>query len=218
MGDVPQLTSTPANWPFWAGQLFDAHSAYSRMRASMKPEAKLQGFFHYLAVQARDRHAPEPRRAPPPPPGAAVHLVLAVDDAERELSAEVRPELVDRDGKRSLQLSCRLTDAADFPPAPAACRAFILTPGVVQRLCGPEAARGGEAMRRALLDLFAGRGRPDPFETARILAAVPELDGKVDDTGLCRFRAVELPEQAGAVEALPEQTAVVVVIDRPGHA
>jgi len=69
--------------------------------------------------------------------------------------------------------------------------------------------------RRALLRLFGGQGNNDPFETARILAAVPELDGEVDETGFCKFRAVELPEQALNLEGLPEHTAVVIVIDHP---
>jgi hypothetical protein len=222
MGDVPLSTSSPANGPFSAGQLFDAQSVYSRMRASLKPDAKLQGFFHYLAVQAKNRARDEVSR----PPGSAgrtrelqlAPLVLAADDPDQELPAQLWSELADRfGGKRFLQMSFQLKDASRLPAAPAVCRAFFLTPGVVQRLCGPEATRGAETMRRALLEVFAGRGRGDPFETARILAAVPELDGKVDDRGFCKFRPVELPEQAQVLDGLPEHTAVVIVIDRPAR-
>jgi hypothetical protein len=88
---------------------------------------------------------------------------------------------------------------------------------VVERLCGAEAVRSPEATRRALRRLFSGQGNGDPFEAARILAAVPELDGELDETGFCKFRAVELPEQALIVEGLPEQTTVVIAIDRPSH-
>jgi hypothetical protein len=192
------------------------------MRASMKPGAKLRGFFHYLAVLARDQARSEScepvlLRAKTRNVGDA-HLVVGAADPGRDLPADVWSDLADRcGGKRHLVLSFQLRDPASYPPAPAPCRAFLLTPGVVERLCGGEAVCSAEMARKGLLRLFAGQGTGEPFETARILAAVPELEGEVDETGFCKFRAVELPEQALAVDGLPEHTTVAIVIDRPGH-
>jgi hypothetical protein len=191
------------------------------MRASMKPEAKMRGFFHYLAVLARERARDEAQKPvllrARTRDAHMAHLVLAADGV-RDLPADVWPELADRfGGKRHLQLSFQLRDPASYPPAPAPCRAFLLTPGVVERLCGGDAVRSADSVRKALLRLFSGQSPGEPFETARILAAVPELDGEVDETGFCKFRPVELPEQALIVDSLPEQTTVAIVIDAPGH-
>jgi hypothetical protein len=214
MGDVHQTPSSPANQPFSAGQLFDPASPYGRMRASMKPEAKLRGFFHYLAVQAKaqDRKPAATRSRNL----RVVHLVVGAAEPGQELAAELRPEMADRfGGKRQLLLSFHLEDPACWPQASTPCRAFLLTPGVLERLCGPDLARGADIVRKVLTRLFAGQSGRDPFETARILAAVPDLDGEVDATGFCKFKPVDLPEQAAAlVDELPEHTAVVVVIAR----
>lgn len=107
MGDVHQTPSSPANQPFSAGQLFDPASPYGRMRASMKPEAKLRGFFHYLAVQAKgqDRKASSSKSRPL----RLTHLVVAATQPGQELAAELRPEMADRfGGKRQLLLSFHL--------------------------------------------------------------------------------------------------------------
>jgi hypothetical protein len=222
MGDVRLSSSWPANRAFSAGQLFDPQSTYGRMRASMKPEAKLRGFFHHQAVLAKQRAGSgrrtdgEPSLCPAWPPGVrTLYLAITTADPGRELPVEPWPEQAGRSAsKRQLLLAFRLRDAASFPGATSSCRALLLTPGMVARLAGVEAVRSPEATRKALLRLFSGQGG-DPFETARILAAVPELDGEVDEAGFCRFAAVELPEQAASLEGLPEQTTVLIVIDRP---
>jgi hypothetical protein len=214
MGDVfVPPTGSPANRPFAAGQVFDAQSVYGRMRASMRPEAKMRGFLHYLAVQAKHPSAETPLC----PPGLSrqphvIPLVLAAGDPAQDLPAHVRTEWATGEGgKRQFVLSFQLRGGTKGAAAP--CRAFLITPGVLQRLCGPDAVPGADAARKALLRLFNGQGTGDPFETARILAAVPELDGDMDETGCGEFRTVELPDQAHLVDALPEQTTVVIVID-----
>ena len=217
MGDVS--TSGPgAARPFTAGQLFDPDSPYGRLRGSLKPEAKLRGFFHHLAVtqkakrgEARSRaFAADTERA-----GKAVLLPLVVSaaDPQRPLDAELWLDLLPFGGRGRMLLSFRLRQPADAPPRGTACRALLLTPGMLERLCGAEATRSSDAARRAVTALLAGGGGGEPFEAARVLAAVPELDGEMEEGGFCKFRPFDLPEQAAHVEELPSRTVVLVVLD-----
>src|SRR5262249_35096756 len=142
-------SSGPGNRAFSAGELFDPQSTYGRMRASMKPGAKLRGFFHYQAVLAKQRARNSSDRrlegesplCPAWPAGVRVlHLAIGTADPGRELPVEVWPELTGRSGStRRLLLSFRFRDAASFPTAGTLCRALLLTPGMVARLCGADA-------------------------------------------------------------------------------
>jgi hypothetical protein len=216
MGDSFVPPGVPANIPFSARHVFDPRSIYFRMRASMKPEAKLRGFFHYLAVlHKRDEPSPgapgrmtSMARSNSPP-----RVVLSATNPESVLDADVALDLPRGVGNtRRLTIEFQLSNKAVHPPSPVACRALLLTPGVLERLCGSEALRGPAAVRESLARLFAGHSRQDSFEASRILAAVPDLDGEVDATGFCKFAAFELPELACVVDRLPEGTNLAIVL------
>jgi hypothetical protein len=216
MGDV-STSGLGGAQPFTADQLFDPRSPYGRLRGSLKPEAKLRGFFHHLAVSQKAKRvegrplafAAKTGKAPAPLP-----QVVSCAKPEQTLDADLWLELVPFGGRARLLLSFRIRDRAAVPPEGTPCRALLLTPGMLERLCGPEATRSSDAARRAISALLAGRSAGDPFESARILAAVPELDGEMDEGGFCKFKPFDLPEQAGHVDELPSKTVVVVVLDR----
>lgn len=215
MGDVSLAPGAEANRPFSADQLFDSRSVYGRMRASLKPEAKLRGFFHCLAVaKAKQGDPPHPPRARTKPPGVA-ELIVRSTAPEQGLDADLSLDLAPGAGGGRLLVSFRIKDRAAIPPEGTACRALLLTAGMLERLCGAEATRSSDAARKAVAGVLAGRSDSDPFETARILAALPEMDGKLDEGGFCKFKPFDLPEQAANVDHLPERMTVVVVIDRP---
>jgi hypothetical protein len=161
---------------------------------------------------ASHKFAADPGRigkAPSPLP-----QVVSCAAPDETLDADLWLELVPFGGRGRLLLSFRIRDKAAVPPEGTACRAFLLTPGMLERLCGPEATRSSDAARRAISALLAGRAGGDPFESARVLAAVPEMDGEMDEGGFCKFKPFDLPEQAGHVAELPGKTVVVVVLDR----
>jgi hypothetical protein len=214
MGDM--TFSAGGNRSFSAEQLFDGESEYSRMHASMKPEAKMRGFFHYLAVLQKAKLARSRPVAIAATKLNSVSLVVAAGNPDEALDADCTLELAPGFGGQSrLVATCRLADRPMRPPAGSPCRALLLTRGMMERLCGAESTRSDESARKALSRLLAGRGDGDAFETARILAAVPEMDGEMDGSGFCRFRYFEVPEQAGHVDELPERTMLVVVIGKP---
>lgn len=217
MGDPISTLRPGGARPFSAEQLFDPHSPYGRMRGSLKPEAKLRGFFHYLAVLQKAKRA-ESRplkfaadvRGKPP----TASLVVTTAAPGEALDADLWLDLVPFGDRGRLLLSFRIRDRKAIPPAGTACRAFFLTPGMLERLSGADSTRSSDAAREAVAALLGGRSAIDPFEAARVLAAVPEMDGEVDEDGFCKFAPFDLPEQAGHVDELPAKTVVVVVVDR----
>jgi len=212
MGDV-KSTPGPGARPFSAEQLFEPTSPYGRMRGTLKPDAKLRGFFHYLAVQQKAKRA-EPLRFSAKTGKPTASMVVSSAAPEEQLDADVWPELVPFGDRGRLLLSFRIRDARAIPPAGTACRAFFLTPGMLERLCGPDSTRSSDAARKAISGLLSGQSAVEPFEAARVLAAVPEMNGELDEDGFCKFPPFDLPEQAGHVDELPARTVVVVVVDR----
>lgn len=205
--------------PFSAEQLFDDRSDYGRLRAGMKPEAKLRGFFHYLAVLQKNRTNELPSDAFAARTSTArntPNLVINAGSPDSTLESDVMVRLMPSFGGRGrLVLDFRVKDRDNAPPPGTTCRAFLLTPGMIERLCGPDAARSPEMARKAFTKLLSGEGDTDPLEAARILAAVPELEGEMETGGFGRFPHFELPEQASCVDELPERTTVIVVINTP---
>src|SRR5207248_2918277 len=112
---------------------------------------------------------------------------------------------------RTIGLSLQLQNRADFPARPVACRAYFLEPAVVDRLKAAAAKEGNEkpSLREVFRDDLVARS----FEVARVLAAVPELEGTIDENGACEFHRITLPETCSAIP-LPEEVTIVVVIDR----
>ncbi len=62
--------------------LFDAASRLNRLRASTRPEDKLRGYFHWLALQKDGGNPPPAARRP-------AYRVFRAGDPERSVSAEV---------------------------------------------------------------------------------------------------------------------------------
>lgn len=217
MGDAAVTLGAEANRPFSAEQIFDTRSIYGRMRGSLKPEAKLRGFFHSLAVAQKDKQffsEARPARGRSKPP-ESVELVVMSGAPDEAVNVDLTLELTGGAGRGRMLLLFRIKDRSRIPPEGTACRALLLTKGMVERLCGHESTRTSELALRSISDILSGRADGDPFEAARILAAVPELDGKLDEGGFCKFKPFDLPEQAGHVDELPERMVIVVVIDRP---
>jgi hypothetical protein len=202
---------------FRAEQLFDPRSAYGRMRASLLPDAKMRGFFHHLAVQQKAKRDERRPLAFAAKTGKVptFNLVVSSADTQRRLDADVWLDLAAFGARSRLTLSFRIRDSQAVPPAGTACRALFLTPGMLERLCGAAATRSSDAASEALGRLLSGRSDADPFEAARVLAAVPELNGEVDEGGFCKFKPFDLPEQAGHVDELPAKTVLLVVVDHP---
>jgi hypothetical protein len=215
MGDVNTSPGLGAARPFSAEQLFEPHSPYGRMRGSLKPDAKLRGFFHYLAVQQKAKRAePVALRFSARTGKPTASMVVSSSAPEHSLDADVWPELVPFGDRGRLLLSFRIRDRRAVPPAGTACRALFLTPGMLERLCGADSTRSSDAARKAICGLLSGHSAIEPFEAARVLAAVPEMNGELDEDGFCKFQPFDLPEQAGHVDELPARTVVVVVVDR----
>jgi hypothetical protein len=216
MGDSFSLRSPAGARPFSADQLFDPQSPYGRMRGSLKPEAKLRGFFHYLAVQQKAKRAEGGPLAFAAKTGKAptANLVVSTAAPEQPLDADLWLDLVPFGGRGRLLLSFRIRDRKAAPPAGTVCRAFFLTAGMLERLAGAEATRSSDAARKAVSGVLSGRSVLESFEAARVLAAVPEMDGEIDEEGFCKFDPFDLPEQAGHVDELPPKSVVVVVVDR----
>src|SRR5262245_8775945 len=215
MGDVHK-TGQGAARSFSAVQIFEPESPYERMRGTLKPDAKLRGFFHYLAVLQKAKRADPGPLAFGARTGKAptASVVVSAADPERALDADLWLDLLPFGGRGRLLLSFRIRDRKAIPPAGTACRAFFLTPGMLERLCGSDSTRSSDVARKAIAGLLAGRSPVEPFEAARVLAAVPEMDGEVDEGGFCKFAPFDLPEQAGHVDELPARTVVVVVVKR----
>jgi hypothetical protein len=225
--------------------LFSPDSRYSRMRSSVRPENKMRGYFLWLGaravrrgIEARTNHLPggalDQRALGLEEPQVNVLDVLevrplvlpltfkgvaAVEAASRAKLFVVREE----DGANTLGLILRpvpdtLWDLLRERGRPlSACRAFLLEPEVVERLAAalqlpPERSSREHVLRRA----FAPETLTDNVEVARILSAVPELEGEC--SALLRkasFRRLPVPATGDGFPPSPEPPAVVVTIDLP---
>jgi hypothetical protein len=252
--------------------LFDPTSLYSRMRASIRVEDKMRGYFHWLAARAK-------RVCGTPPPseprsGAELRrepLVVSLCVPERlpswqrycyvcgpEVGVLDRQEVsswVLRAGKREKRadgefrgisadvelfitrertgrpgLGMLVTDSTDDwlcwflsmdrenrevrfdrEDREVRCRAFLLEPEVVKRLA--EALRMQGAPEHSILDrAFEREVVATNLETARILAAVPELEGEIKDITLYS-RPLPIPDGYDTFPPRAEPLQVVIVID-----
>src|SRR3954465_5807155 len=113
MGDVntrPGAGAAPP--PFSAEQIFDPNSPYARMRGTLKPDAKLRGFFHHLAVQQKAKRSLSFAAKSAAGPGRATAGVVVSSAAPGEaVDADVWPELVPFGDRGRLLLSFRIRDA-----------------------------------------------------------------------------------------------------------
>jgi hypothetical protein len=186
--------------------LFHPASLYSRLRESCKPDDRLRGYFRWLAAQ------PVPRAVPPwrnPPPAFADALVFRADRPDEPLPAAVSVALTDEGRSRRLDIRFQLTDAGDHPGRPVACRAFLLDADVLARL--------GAARASDLPSAVASAFRPEAlrnFELARVLSALPDIDGCVSAKGQGECRSPAVLENGAA---LPERVRLAIAVQGEGH-
>jgi hypothetical protein len=207
--------------------LFDPTSLHNRFRASARSENKMRGFFHWLhlqQMQAEKRRtrqlaghaaAEEGRGEMLPdvavlPPETERRLVLWAEHPETPVAATLTVLRHKQDGPETITLSLQLPNQADFPPGPVRCRAYFLEPPVVNRLKKAAVEEGGSSCLR---DVFRDEMVVRSLEVARVLAAVAELEGTINQDGAGSFQSFALPDSCAAV-VLPEEVTIVVVIDR----
>jgi WD40 repeat protein len=156
--------------------LFDPASRLNRLRAGTRPEDRLRGYFHWLALQKQTDGGARPTPANRPP----AFRVFAAGDPERSLAAELRLDFVPgEDGERRLALAVRLRDRKDFPRQEVACRVYLLEQTVLRRLAERARARAsGERPGTAAAGPATARLHAGPV---RALAALP--DGRVVSGG-----------------------------------
>jgi hypothetical protein len=214
------------NKAFSAQDIFDPKSDYNRMRSFFKEELKLRGLFYELKA-AREAQ-PQPGLAP----GLAAddlaaddlaaaalettdrcELVWLASDPGREVDAKIVDRFISDDETTRLWIRIRLLDQAAHRARKARCRVFLLTAGMIEQICGPNALQSRDWTRSALRHLFEGKSQGEAREIARVLSAVPELSGTIDSAGECEL-SFDLPAQAGDFDSMPEVRAIVVVIDR----
>jgi hypothetical protein len=195
---------------FSAADIFDPQSFYNRLRSGFQPELKLRGlFFELQALREAQRQSLALAAAP------GRDLVLYADDPGRRIDVRVT-DTFQRVGPHTtrLLLSVQIIEAAEYPAPKTRCRAFLLTRGMLERLCGPSAPRPVDWARTALQHLFEDGGKGEPGEIARVLAAAPEMSGEFGRNGRCAFPPFDLPRQASDFDAFAEVEAILVLLDR----
>jgi hypothetical protein len=176
--------------------LFDPSSAYGRMRASVRAEDKMRGYLHWLWVRAKRTQGPLPCASQRPEVerrelacrleivsgGPGIEVLDALEARAEALVAgpteAILPPRFFADAELCLvrevggpyTLGLLLWGAGLFRAAHFRCRAFLLEPEVVERL---EGHLGG----RPYLDAFHPDAVENNLEVARVLAAVPEMEG-----------------------------------------
>jgi hypothetical protein len=197
---------------FSARDIFDPKSFYNRLRSDPEPERKLRGLFDELHA-LREAQRPSAIRLAA---ASNRNLVLQVDDPVRYIDASVTETFIQvGPSKTRLLLSVQVIDETDYPAPKTRCRAFLLTKGMIEHLCGPDTLQSGNWTRTALQHLFEEGGNQDPSEIAWVLSAAPEMSGEFGPGGESVFPRFDLPPQSTGFRSIPEVVAIVVVIDRP---
>ncbi len=215
--------------------LFAPFSLYGRMRACVRAEDKMRGFFHWLWARAKREAQPLPNGYFSSTACASDATMPLVDQgkildvwpaqarlvmAGTALRLACLPYLAvslylvhEPDGKNTL--GCRagptqLTghpEVAGWASRPCPCRAFLLEPEVVERL---GALLAGKPWQEA----FSAETIANNGEVARVLAAAPELEGEVGPDEI-HFERVPVPERYNTFPPRKELLQVVIVCDTP---
>lgn len=229
----PQTATVPPEHP-----LVHPASLYSRMRASVHPEHKLRGAMHWLNARAKRERLAQAFplseedlrrlavRLEEDKPGitvldaqvAQVEVLLVLPDRQLfqgPISAQVL--LVrEEDGRRTLGLLLDLPTAFGGAELEGGseewrCRAMLFEPEVVTRLRSVLDASPGvseNAVLRAAVEANVVAGN---LEIARILSAVPELEGDGQlARGQLRFRRLSVLE--GMTQLPPRARMLSVVV------
>jgi hypothetical protein len=221
--------------------LFDPASTYSRMRSSARPEYKMRGYFHWQKARAIRLGASPPEREPGQEeerqstlrlltrrmavlgePGGDFH----VTDALRVVPVCLPRGRPDRDpfsgslvlvaeaaGTRTVGLWLE-THEPTREGHRGACRAFLIEPEVLERIEDVVRKASEVEPDRALDHAFQAHIIAGNLDVARLLAALPDLDGEARGP-LIHFH--RLPVAADFEVFPPRQgpLTVVLVFDDP---
>jgi hypothetical protein len=201
--------------------LFDPSSRYGQLRAGVRAEGKMRGFFRFRWVCAKLDGLPLPQ-GPGSPAAEAQQLfeeecasgLTLLDSFSVEalfLSTGPLHELgrwrvhlgLIRETENLRALGCKGCVPLDVSES-RRCRAFLLHPKVVAKL----QARMG----RPLLEAFSAETLEDDPEVARMLASAPEMEG-ICREGKAAFDRLPVPDRYDAFPPFDEPLTVVVVID-----
>jgi hypothetical protein len=196
--------------------LFDPASQYSQARAGFAPEDKLRGYFRWLARCLRAETVQTLRLAAESGPRPA--LVLLAGTPETVVPAQVEVQWTPRkNAPGALRVRLRLINPSALSgrlTLPAPFRAFLLEPEVVERLSQAIEAPG-QAGESVLPRVFSAEVVAGNLEVARVLSAVPELEGIVNADGSGTTSLAAIPPTSPPVEVVPPAVTIVVVIDNP---
>jgi hypothetical protein len=184
--------------------LFDPHSAYNALRATLLPHEKIRGYFHWQKTR-RSRGEEQPGPSPERPP-----LVLRGGSPPVPLQARVKiPDTDSLPGRYRIDVV--LLEQLGLPEGNVPCRAFLVEQGVLDRL----RAQGlritlAEKDDLALVQLLDHRLLSEEFEVQQAVAALPELEGQVQGNRI--LLEADIPPGSPNIS---DRAWVVVVID--GH-
>jgi hypothetical protein len=215
--------------------LFDPASTYSRMRKSVRPEYKMRGYFHWQKARAIRLGLPLPKRegrdqsqlrqlacrlAGGQSPDLRVTDALDVRPVWlsprsqfHEGASAVLALVSEADGKRTVGMWAELAEREDRPPA-SSCRAFLLEPEVLARLGELVQKTCAIGPEKALVHAFAAETVVGNRDIARLLSAVPDLDGEVRGPEI-HFRRLPVADEFDAFPPRQGPLTVVLVFEDP---
>jgi hypothetical protein len=221
--------------------LFDPASTYSRMRSSARPEYKMRGYFHWQKARAIRLGASPPEREPGQEEERQsalrllAHRMAALGGAGIDFRVtDVLPVVTDcfplgRPEREGFSGSLVLVAEADGAHTVglwlethgptreddrSACRAFLIEPEVLKRLQDVVQEACKVEPNRALGHAFLAETVAGSLDVARLLAALPDLDGEARGP-LIHFRRLPL---AADFEVFPPRQGpltVALVFDDP---
>jgi len=194
--------------------LFDPESYYNRLRVCVRLEDKMRGFFHWLSV--RDCCAPSATEATGK--RGPLRLVFSAERPEKGVAADVQVDFVRNElGQTSFDLTLQLPrEAGGHLRKHTPCRVYLLEQAVLKRLRSVDPSLQSEADDTLPGKVFQNERVATNWEVARILSALPELEGPLDERGRGHFRSVPLPENC-PIRCLPADVHIIVVLGAPAE-
>ena len=182
--------------------LFDPHSAFNNLRASLLPREKIRGYFYWRQTCRKwgeEQKGPSVSRPP---------LVFCGGAPPKQLNARVT---IPREDPLPDHYTIEVTflEPIDLPFGGVPCRAFIVEQGVLDRLRARCAPLDGQD-ELAIAQLLDHRLLSDNFAAQQAVAALPELEGHLTGNQLVLEAAI--PPGSPNIS---DRAWVVVVIDAP---
>lgn len=205
------MTSEPiTSEPSHVHALFDPASRYNRLRLAAGLDDKMRGYFHWLRSRQdrKETVASSSGMATAPPR----RLVVRLSQLETATPADVDVRFLPRaDQRKTIDVRLQLQKPKKYL---VRYRVWLMDPAFWQRLRKAEPSLSEEPSAEGLLRLVNDETLRSNLEVARILSAIPELEGSVDESGSGRCTALALPDSCDDIDALPEDVFVVIVLDK----